>query len=141
GGLGDRRSTVRSGRDGLCVNAIARASGNAPPLSEGFTAGWVAWVRAQPDPDTAIADGPYAHYLLPMLFEHERIGRVLEFTYQGKGFNNALARLGRTEPDVRALLLDGCLARLLRGGRPGDLRAFVTLHDELAPTPSEVAQR
>src|SRR5262249_39069492 len=45
------------------------------------------------------------------------------------------------EPEVRAMLLDGCRTRLLRGGRPGDLRAFVTLHDELAPTPSEVAQR
>src|SRR5262249_56337726 len=141
GGVAAGLTPARNAGDWLFVDGTARAAGIAPPLSEGFTAGWVAWVRAQPDPDTAIADGPYAHYLLPMLFEHERIGRVLEFTYQGKGFNNALARLGRTEPDVRALLLDGCLARLLRGGRPGDLRAFVTLHDELAPTPSEVAQR
>jgi hypothetical protein len=140
-GLADRLDTDPNAGDWLFVDAIARAAGIAPPLSEGFTAGWVAWVRAQPDPGTAIADGPYAHYLLPMLFEHERIGRVLEFTYQGKGFNSALARLGRTDPDVRALLLDGCLARLLRGGRPGDLRAFVTLHDELAPTPGEIARR
>lgn len=140
-GLADRLDPNANANDWVFVDAIVRAAGVTPPLTEGFTAGWIAWVRAQPDPDAAIAEGHYAHYLLPMLFEHERIGRVLEFTFQGKGFNNALARLGRTDGDVRALLLEGCLARLLRGGRPGDLRAFVRLHDELAPSPQEVAAR
>lgn len=139
--LADRLDASPTASDWAFVDAIVRAAGIAPPLTEGFTAGWISWVRAQPDPDAAIAEGTYAHYLLPMLFEHERIGRVLEFTFHGKGFNSALIRLGHTDPPVRALLLDGCLARLLRGGRPGDLRAYVTLHDELAPEPPEISAR
>jgi hypothetical protein len=140
-GLAERLDPNANANDWVFVDAIVRAAGVGPPLTEGYTAGWVAWVRAQPDPDAAITDGIYAHYLLPMLFEHDRLGPVLESTFQGNGFTSALARLGRTDPQVRVLLLNGCLARLLRGGRPGDSRAFVTLHDELAPTASEIADR
>ena len=140
-GLAERLDPSANSHDWVFVDAIVRAAGITPPLTEGFTAGWIAWVRTQPDPLDAMGRGTYAHYLLPMLFEHEGIGRVLQFTFQGNGFNSALANLGRTDPEVRALLLDGCLARLLRGGRPGDLRAYVTLHDELAPSVDEIAAR
>lgn len=140
-GLAERLDRNASASDWVFVDAIVRAAGLTPPLTEGFTAGWIAWVRTQPDLDAALAVGSYAHYLLPMLFEHERIGRVMDFGQPRKEFIAALARLGRTEASVRALLLDGCLARLMRGGRPGDLRAYVSLHDELAPSPGEIADR
>ncbi|MFC7757771.1 hypothetical protein ACFQY4_06735 [Catellatospora bangladeshensis] len=48
-------------------------------------------------------------------------------------------RLGEADPAVRARLLDGCRARLLRGGRPGELRGYLRMHDELKPAPAEVA--
>jgi hypothetical protein len=140
-GLADRLDPSANAHDWVFVDAIVRAAGIAPPLTEGFTAGWISWVRMQPDPIDALARGPYAHYLLPMMFEHEGIGRVLQFTFHGVGLNAALAQLGRTDPGVWALLLDGCLARLLRGGRPGDLRPYVTLHEELAPDVEEIAAR
>jgi hypothetical protein len=140
-GLAERLGREASVSDWLFADAIVRAAAIAPPLTEGFTSGWVSWVRAQPDPDAAIAQGAYAHYLLPMLFEHDRLGRTLEFTFQARGFNGALVRLARTDPEVGVLVLNGCLARLLRGGRPGDLRAYVALHEEMAPTAAEIAER
>ncbi|NUW29873.1 hypothetical protein HTZ77_00275 [Nonomuraea sp. SMC257] len=40
---------------------------------------------------------------------------------------------------MREMLLDGCRRRFLRGGEGPDLRFFVRLHEELKPTPAEVA--
>lgn len=133
--LAERLDLGANANDWVLVTAIVQAAGVAPPLTAGYTAGWIAWVRAQPDPDAALTDGVYAHYLLPMLFEHDGIGRAVE------SVTPVLARLSRSDPALRTLLLNGCLTRLRRGGRPGDLRAYVGLHDELAPEPVEVAAR
>ena len=50
----------------------------------------------------------------------------------------ALAAEGRVD---RAVLLDGVLGRFLRGDQVAALRAFVVLHDELAPTEAELTTR
>ncbi|NUR71676.1 MAG: hypothetical protein HOU81_12715 [Hamadaea sp.] len=138
--LWSTRSDLSNVAEWQLVDGIAGLAGIEPPVTAGFTRGWIAWVRAQPDPAEAITTGPYAA-LLPMLFEDDTMGRELEFTFHGKGFNTALLRLAEDDPEVRAMLVDGCLARLLRGGRPGDLRPFVALHDELKVTPAEIGAR
>ncbi|NUR48720.1 MAG: hypothetical protein HOV71_11335 [Hamadaea sp.] len=125
----------------LLVDAIAGLAGIAPPVTAGFARGWIAWIRSETDPHDAITTGHYAPLLLPMLFEDDTMGRELESTFRGAGFNHALLRLAGDDPKIRATLVDGCLARLLRGGRPGDLRPFVTLHDELRVTPEEIGAR
>ncbi|WP_395110465.1 DUF6493 family protein [Actinomadura sp. SCN-SB] len=53
----------------------------------------------------------------------------------------ALTRLADEGVLDRGELLDLCTAKLLRGDRPGNLRGFVRLHEELAPTLDEVADR
>ncbi|NUS42981.1 MAG: hypothetical protein HOQ24_04740, partial [Mycobacteriaceae bacterium] len=79
--------------------------------------------------------------LLPMLFEDDGLGSELEFTFFGTGFNTALLKLASNDPAIRTMLIDGCVALLLRGGRPGNLRPFITLHNELAVTPQEIGIR
>jgi Family of unknown function (DUF6493) len=131
-------SPLQTAEEWLLVDGIAGAAGIEPPRTEGFTRGWIAWIRSEKDPYKAITTGSYAYTLLPLLFEYERMGRDLGSTYFGTGFNSSLQQLAANNPDIRTMLIQGCLARLLRGGRPGDLRSFVTLHDELALTPAEI---
>ncbi|MDI1463371.1 DUF6493 family protein [Catellatospora sp. KI3] len=130
-----------SAAEWLIVDALARAAGLPTPQTEGFTRGWISWIRAQDDPYAALTRGDYTQRLLPQLFATDDMGAILEFTYSGTGFNASMIRLAAEDPAIRAMLLDGCLARLLRGGRPGQLSAYVTLHDQLSPTPEEVAGR
>ncbi|BCJ75884.1 hypothetical protein CS0771_54280 [Catellatospora sp. IY07-71] len=130
-----------SAAEWLIVDALARAAGLQAPQTEGFTRGWISWIRAHHDPYAALTRGDYAQRLLPQLFATDDMGALLEFTFFGTGFNTSMIRLAGEDPAIRAMLLDGCLARLLRGGRPGQLRAYVTLHDQLSPTPEEVAGR
>lgn len=122
------------------VDALVRESGCAVPTAEGFVGGWVDVVRAAPDPDAALRGSPYTEVLLPMLFVHDRLGSRLEYTYGGhRGFLPALMRLSQDDAGLRRRLLEGCRARLLRGGRPGELRAYTRMHAELAPTAAEAA--
>ncbi|BCJ70541.1 hypothetical protein CS0771_00850 [Catellatospora sp. IY07-71] len=121
------------------VYALTVAGGGEPPASEQFVAGWIDRVRESADPDAELRDGPYTALLLPLLFTHDRLGSRLDYTYGARGFLPALMRLGEADPAVRVQLLDGCRARLLRGGRPGELRGYLRMHDELAPAPAEVA--
>ncbi|WP_460371082.1 hypothetical protein, partial [Actinocorallia lasiicapitis] len=53
---------------------------------------------------------------------------------------DAWSRAVAAHPD-RAALLDGLTGRLLRGGRPVDLRWFLRLHRTLAPDPGESGPR
>ncbi|MFC7480484.1 DUF6493 family protein [Luedemannella flava] len=53
----------------------------------------------------------------------------------------AFAELAEEGLVERAMLLDGCLSRFLKGDRPASMGAFVALHDALAPTLDEIAER
>ncbi|MEV6967786.1 hypothetical protein AB0M47_22025 [Hamadaea sp. NPDC051192] len=123
------------------VDAIAGAAGAERPQTAGFARGWIAWVHRQPDSYAALTAGTYAHRLLPMLFEDDTMGREPELTHPSTSFNTALLRLAGDDPSIRTMLVDGCLARLLRGGRPGDLRSFIAMYDELNVTPQEIGAR
>jgi hypothetical protein len=81
------------------------------------------------------ADGAGA-LLAPFGFERERAGYAAE----NMG-SRALARLAEQGRLDRTMLLDGCLSRFLKGERPGSLRAFVELHNDLAPTLDETTAR
>ncbi|NUT31550.1 MAG: hypothetical protein HOV79_00605 [Hamadaea sp.] len=127
-------------REWMILDALITAAGLEPPLTEGFAEGWFTWVDRRWKTYEGLTAGPYAPRLLPLLFEYERIGHVLQFG-DGLRFGDALLRLADDDRSVRDLLLTGCLARLLRGGRAADLRPYVTLHDRLAPSREEVAAR
>ncbi|MEV4417357.1 hypothetical protein AB0J67_36140, partial [Catellatospora sp. NPDC049609] len=121
------------------VDALVRESGCPAPTNEQFVGGWIDQVREAADPQAELRKSPYTAELLPAVFTHDRLGPRLDQTYGGRGFLRSLAALSQDDPAVRVQLLDGCRARLLRGGRPGELRGYARLHDELAPAPAETA--
>ncbi|TDQ52986.1 DUF6493 family protein [Actinorugispora endophytica] len=103
--------------------------GGRPPLVE--------QLRADPGLDE----------ILPRVFETDGTGHLLEAgdplaTDSGRDvWYDALTALCREGRLDREALLDGALARLLRPGRPGDLRGFRKLLDALEPTEDEYAAR
>src|SRR5262249_28976496 len=118
------------GGDWDLVDALVRESGCAAPTGEAFVGGWVDRVREGGDPDAELCESPYTAALVPQLFTHDRLGSRLDYTYGRRGFLPALMRLSQDDPAVRVQLLDGCRARLLRGGKPGELRGYTRMHDE-----------
>jgi hypothetical protein len=96
----------------------------------------LSWLRAEPR---------LAEYV-PRLFEVDDIGAEFADTYAARfGADNewpkALTALAGEGALARGELLDQCLAKLLRGDRPGNLRGFTALHDQLAPSRDETAAR
>lgn len=128
-------------REWMILDALISAAGLEPPLTEGFAEGWFDSVNRRWKPYEALTTSAYTHRLLPLVFEYERIGRVVQFSDDGRQFGDALLRLADDDPGVRSQLLDGSLARLLRGGRAADLRPYVALLDRLRPTAEEIAAR
>ncbi|MFG1893183.1 hypothetical protein ACGFIP_04180 [Micromonospora zamorensis] len=120
-----------------------------PPTGDAFVAGWAHsmwWVRSAegrqqvPMLDRLRAD-PFLDALVPRLFEVDGIGADLAFTGSGQAVTPTLAALAMEGRLDRMALLDGVLGRLLRGDRPGALRPFLALHEQLGPSPDEVAAR
>ncbi|MET8360212.1 DUF6493 family protein [Micromonospora sp. NPDC005171] len=120
-----------------------------PPTGDAFVVGWAQsmWWRRPADErqqapllDRLRAD-PFLDPLLPRLFEVDGVGTDLGFSGDGQAVPAALAALATEGRLDRAVLLDGVLGRLLRGDRPGALRPFLALHEQLRPGPDEVAAR
>ncbi|MGI5151977.1 hypothetical protein ACQEVC_37385 [Plantactinospora sp. CA-294935] len=122
-----------------------------PPTGDRFVEGWLdemSWPsggrEAPPLPDRLRAD-PFLDPLLPRLFEVDGLGGRLGFedyhTGAAMALPHALVQLTAEGRVDRAVLLGGCVDRLVRGDRAAALRPFLVLHDLLAPTPAERADR
>ncbi|GGQ38466.1 hypothetical protein BKA00_003062 [Actinomadura coerulea] len=122
--------------------ALAESAGTVPD-SDGFVVGWVT------ERDLPGADDPFLDALVPKLFEVNAVGGALaedEASPQWKSVRKgtwagALSGMAATGRLDRALLLDGCVRRFLRGGTVRDLRWFIALHDALEPTEEDTAAR
>jgi hypothetical protein len=130
---------------------LVRACGMPAPTSEGFVRGWVQRRGGDTRGTGArslveqLAEDPYFPQLVPQLFEVAGIGQLLDqqdtWSGKGDGWGTSLAELAQAKLVERDLLLDGCVSRLLRGERPGSLRGFVRMHEQLGPTEDELAAR
>ena len=80
--------------------------------------------------------------LVPRLFEVDTVARQLtdRFAHVGS-WPSALRALADEGLVERAVLLDGCLARLQRGGTLNDCAGLKQIHDLLAPDLDEVSAR
>ncbi|MFP8885630.1 DUF6493 family protein [Streptomyces mangrovi] len=89
---------------------------------------------------------PFTEVLAPRLFEVADTGALMAgqgaiIPAEGPAWAEALAALAAEGRLERSALLDGCLSRLLRGGRPAELRGFLSVLKGLAPTDDEYAAR
>lgn len=85
---------------------------------------------------------PFLDDLVPRIFEVPDAGaQLLWWPATDHQWPQALATLAAEGRLDRGRLLDACLSRLLRGDRQANLRGFVAILDELAPTLDEQAAR
>ncbi|MFG2818235.1 DUF6493 family protein [Kitasatospora sp. NPDC048365] len=137
---------------------LVRSSGRPVPTAEGFVLGW-ARDRSQ-DPDrfrrsshklppfdlhARLAADPFTPVLAPLMFETPGAEGELTGPWavqdEDRKWPAVLARLTADGVLDRADLLDRVLARLVRGGRPGELRAVQAVLAALAPTAAENTAR
>jgi hypothetical protein len=133
------------------VAKLVTSTGIEPPTTDGFVLCWVwvpGWQGAREGRQLvdALRDDPFLAALAPRLFEVDGIGRRFAWsaskgTPPGDSWPLALAALAADGRLERAMLLDRCLGRLLRGGQPTELRGFLLLHQALDPDLDEVAAR
>ncbi|MEU6998915.1 DUF6493 family protein [Nonomuraea sp. NPDC046570] len=150
---------ARNGRNRNLPLALAlfRRTATTPPRYDPLV---VAWAAEPPTGDRhaespsrtraqgrayALSRDPLLGHLLPRLFEAEGVGRQLRAERADRldesGWLHGLRTLAAQGVVARAVLLDGCLGRFLRGGAATDLRFFARLHEVLAPTAGEVRAR
>ncbi|MEU4538030.1 DUF6493 family protein [Streptosporangium sp. NPDC023825] len=124
--------------------SLIHRTGIEPPADDGFVVGWVSAALGRGRVAEVLAADPLLDALLPRIFHARGVGEALQWdgdpTSGGTwlGGLRTLAADGRVD---RAMLLDGCVGRFLRGGTALELRFFVRLHQALEPTPAEVGSR
>lgn len=134
--LAGRPATARD--DYPLIHDLVRLSGCPVPVTDGYVYGWVdaLWRRHQGHP--RLADDPQTPVLVPRLFETAELAGQL--TWGDKWAPALVSLIGDGVVD-RAVLVDGCVARLLRGGKPSELRFFLDLLRHLEPTVEEERAR
>ncbi|KAB2345258.1 DUF6493 family protein [Actinomadura rudentiformis] len=114
----------------LLAADLVRELGEEPPTDDAFVLIWAENSPAR----TPLEHDPFLDTLLPRLFEVDGLG-------SGLSCHGTLVTLARDGRIKREALLDGCVARFLRGGRAADLRWFVQLYESLEPVVDEAAAR
>jgi hypothetical protein len=134
------------------VAALVAATGIEPPATDWFVLGWTwacgGWQGAGAGRRLVevLRHDPFLTALAPRLFEVDGVGGVFAWSASAgapaeASWPRALATLAAEGRLERAMLLDRCLGRLLRGGRRADVRGFLLLHQALDPDLEEVAAR
>ncbi|RKT11770.1 hypothetical protein BX285_5725 [Streptomyces sp. 1114.5] len=130
------------------IEAVVRRTGCEVPQTEAFVRGWMDRLRSGGGPQPTLLDqlraDSFTPVLLPRVFELADIGGLLTWRFSprpGDAWPEAVAGLAAAGVVDRATVTDCCLARLLRGGKPADQRAFLEVLRALAPTPEEYASR
>jgi hypothetical protein len=137
------------------IDNLATRSGARPPITPAYINGWL-WScrsrlwdlpRGEQAPLTQwLREQPRLRECVAGLFTTDGAGSFFT-AFQGdqladeEKWPKAIARLAAGGELDRAELIDGCAARLLRGDRPGSLRGYLDIFEELAPTRAEVRER
>lgn len=149
--LAARPTTTRI--DHKFVSELVKRAQCPVPTTEGFVVGWAEsvsttqWWRndARPLVDILRAD-PHLTLMVPRLFETTELppqviwygGQDPESADNWPSVLTTLVEEGLLE---RSVLVTCCVTRLLRGGKPGDLRFFLLVLRRLALTEQEEAER
>jgi hypothetical protein len=145
-------------QDYSLISELVLLAGCPMPTSDACVAGWAAaavveWaatavVGTSPAPlALTLCRAPHLTTFVPRLFETAEPVRFLSSFCAQDDLDNphhwpaALAALADEGYVDRAVLLDGCTARLLRGGTPGQLKPYQTILKGLRPTEEEERER
>ncbi|GGZ27377.1 hypothetical protein GCM10010365_54530 [Streptomyces poonensis] len=125
---------------------LVRLSGCAVPTTEAYVHGWLQDIGSiWPTGDTVtdrLRKDPHLAELVAALFETRDVGGWLGWPDEGpNSWTYALPQLTREGRLDRVAVVDACVARLLRGGRPADQRAFLKLLTALDLGPDEQRAR
>ncbi|MBW5483926.1 hypothetical protein GPJ59_19070 [Streptomyces bambusae] len=119
------------------IAGLVRIAGCPVPTTDAFVHGWARSVNSDP---VALRADPHVRELVPRLFETVEPAPALRWHTDPDRpgyWPSVLAGLAQDGIVERRVLVDGCTARLLRGGRPNDLKFFLALLRRLALTPAE----
>lgn len=126
---------------------LVRLSGCPVPTTDAYVQGWMEHIGSVWQQGDTVLDrlrkDPYLPELVAALFEIDDIGSRIEWRY-GEGPNSwtyALAQLAEEGVLDRKVMVDACLARLLRGGSATELRAFLNLLTALELSGDEQRER
>lgn len=138
------------------VEQLAASSGTLLPLSPAYVHGWLDAARYA---RSEAKRGDEAFVLADWLRGQPRLPERVEAVFATDNAGSELAEYAGYEvPEAstwpkaistliaeggldRAQVLDSCIARLLRGDKPGSLRGVLGVFEELAPTRAEVRER
>ncbi|KAF0651711.1 MULTISPECIES: DUF6493 family protein [Streptomyces] len=129
--LAGRAATARE--DYPLIHGLVQRSGCPVPVADGYVHGWVDSVARKRVLGDLTAD-PQAPVLVPRLF---RTAALSDWLVWQDGWVAALAGLPEAGVVTRAVLVDGCVARLLRGGSPSEVRFLLELLRALELTEEE----
>ncbi|MEU3448944.1 DUF6493 family protein [Streptomyces thermolilacinus] len=133
--LAGRAATARE--DYPLIHGLVRLAGCPVPVTDGYVHGWVHSLSAHrllPD----LSADPQTPVLVPRLFETAELDGALVWQ---EGWVPALVALPQAGVVERDVLVDGCLARLLRGGKPSEQRFPLDLLRALELTADEERAR
>ncbi|MET9964031.1 DUF6493 family protein [Streptomyces sp. NPDC006326] len=147
--LADRAATAKA--DYPLIRELVRLAGCPVPTSDAFVHGWIESIftvdraRTTHHPlSVALRRDPHARELVPLLFETEEPPEALHWCSDPQAPNHWPSELaGLAEEGIveRRVLVDGSVARLLRGGRQNQLKFFLVMLQRLGLTPAEERER
>lgn len=135
------RLPTEEGRDGGLfglIETLRKQRRLAPPATDGYVAHWI-YTRSTYEGFIAdfLEDRRFLD-LIPRIFDVDAIGLFFSWRPDQTG---AIVQLVERRVVDRAVVLDACVARLQRPGRPHATAAYLALHEELNPSDDEVATR
>jgi hypothetical protein len=133
----------------VLLAGLVKLSGGDVPTTDAYVEGWVEHIGStwhHGGGGTVVErlrQEPHLAQMVAALFESVEVtGRVAWLFGDGPGsWFNALAQLAREGTLGRKLMVDACVARLLRGGTPADQRVFLRLLTCLDLTREEERER
>ncbi|PVE10857.1 DUF6493 family protein [Streptomyces scopuliridis] len=140
--LAGRASTARL--DYPFIAGLVRLAGCPVPDTDEYVHGWAEAAPSHGRLLPALRKDPQLPVMVPRLFETAELPGPLVWYGDATDphhWPSVLAVLAEEEVVERRLLVDASVARLLRGGKPGDLDFFLKLLDRLALTPDEERDR
>ncbi|MFD5812920.1 DUF6493 family protein [Streptomyces sp. NPDC127038] len=129
------------------LSGLVGLSGCEVPTTDAYVRGWFEHIGASWNGGRSVAQRlrqePHLPVMINALFESlEVTGQIAWLFGDGPGsWYNALAELAEEGTLDRKVLVDACVARLLRGGAPADQRVFLRLLSSLALTRAEERER